>query len=71
MEFYSALNKAMRLLETKKAMNFFFKNTKQKKRIKKLIQIIWGSQDSNLEFNTDLLISVRSAADSFIKTLAK
>ena len=37
MQFCSAFKKTMILLKIKKAMNFFFKNALQKKRIKKLV----------------------------------
>ena len=40
MQFYSAFKKTMILLKTKKIINFFFKNTLQKKRIKKLVQAV-------------------------------
>ena len=40
MQFYSAFKKTMILLKTKKAMNFFFKNALQKKKIKKLVQAV-------------------------------
>ena len=71
MKFHSAFNKAMRLLKTKETINFFPENTQQKKRIKKLTQIVQDSQNNKLDFNTDLLISVRSAANSSVKTLTK
>ena len=40
MQFCSAFKKTMMLLKTKEAMNFFFKNALQKKRIKKLVQTV-------------------------------
>ena len=40
MQFYPAFKKTMTLLKMKKAMNFFFKNALQKKRIKKLVQTV-------------------------------
>ena len=71
MQFCSAFKKTMMLLKIKEVMNFFSENALQKKRIKKLIQTVWGSQNSKLDFNTDLLISVRSAVDSSMKALMK
>ena len=71
MQFYPAFKKTMALLKIKKAMNFFSENALQKKRIKKLVQTVWGPQNSKLDFNTDLLISVRPAADSSMKALMK
>ena len=61
----------MAFLKIKKAMNFFFKNALQKKKIKKLIQAVQDPQNNKLDFNTDLLISVRPAADPSIKALMK
>ena len=40
MQFYSVFKKTMTLLKIKEAMNFFFKNALQKKRIKKLVQTV-------------------------------
>ena len=71
MKFHSTFNKTIRLLKIKEIMNFFSENTQQKKEIKKLAQIVWDLQNSKLDFNINLLISVRSAADSSMKTLAK
>ena len=59
------------LLKIKKAMNFFSENALQKRRIKKLVQAVQDPQNSKLDFDTDLLISVRSAADSSIEALIK
>ena len=71
MQFCSAFKKTMILLKTKEAINFFFKNALQKKRIKKLVQTVQNPQNSKLDFNTDLLISVKPAADRSIKALMK
>ena len=40
MQFHPAFKKTIALLKTKKAINFFSENALQKKRIKKLVQII-------------------------------
>ena len=40
MQFYPVFKKTMALLKIKKAINFFSENALQKKRIKKLMQIV-------------------------------
>ena len=52
-------------------MNFFFKNALQKKKIKKLVQAVQDPQNDKLDFNTNLLISARPAADPSMKALMK